>query len=80
MRTYLQIVSAAAICFATSTFAASAADPVTVVGWGGTWDKAYKDGVWDKYTEQTGTPIVMEEWGGEVAKGSRPGAGGQHHL
>ncbi|MEQ1942647.1 ABC transporter substrate-binding protein [Mesorhizobium sp. VNQ89] len=68
MKTYLRTVSAAALVIATSTLVASAADPITVVGWGGTWDKAYKDGVWDKYTEQTGIPIIQEEWGGEVAK------------
>ena len=68
MRIYLRTVSAAVLCLAASTLAASAADPITVVGWGGTWDKAYKDGVWDKYTEQTGTPIVHEEWAGEIAK------------
>lgn len=68
MRTYLRTVSAVALCLAASTLAVSAADPITVVGWGGTWDKAYKDGVWDKYTEQTGIPIIQEEWAGEVAK------------
>lgn len=68
MRIYLRTVSAAALCLAASTLAVSAAGPITVVGWGGSWDKAYKDGVWDKYTEQTGIPIVHEEWAGEVAK------------
>lgn len=42
--------------------------PITVVGWGGNWDKAYKEGVWDPYTAETGTEIVIEEWGGEIAK------------
>ncbi len=42
--------------------------PITVVGWGGNWDKAYKEGVWDRYTEKTGTKIVIEEWAGEIAK------------
>jgi putative spermidine/putrescine transport system substrate-binding protein len=41
--------------FAASMTMAQAADTINVVGWGGNWDKAYKDGVWDKYTEQTGT-------------------------
>lgn len=68
MSTYLRTVSAVAICFATFTFGASAAEPITVVGWGGTWDKAYREGVWDKYTQQTGIPIVQEEWAGEIAK------------
>lgn len=48
--------------------AALAADPITVVGWGGNWDKAYKTGVWDVYTAKTGIAIVLEEWGGEIAK------------
>lgn len=47
---------------------AHAAETITVVGWGGNWDKAYKEGVWDKYTDQTGIKIVMEEWAGELAK------------
>lgn len=47
---------------------ALAGDPITVVGWGGNWDKAYKEGVWDRYTAQTGIPIVLEEWAGELAK------------
>jgi putative spermidine/putrescine transport system substrate-binding protein len=41
---------------------------ITVVGWGGTWDQAYKEGVWDVYTAETGNNIVMEEWAGELAK------------
>lgn len=46
---------------------ALAAD-ITVVGWGGTWDKAYKEGVWDLYSKATGNKIIQEEWGGELAK------------
>lgn len=52
----------------TASTTAWAADPITVVGWGGNWDKAYKTGVWDVYTAKTGVPIALEEWGGEVAK------------
>lgn len=44
------------------------ADPITTVGWGGNWDKAYKEGVWDHYTAATGQEIAQEEWGGELAK------------
>lgn len=46
---------------------ALAAD-ITVVGWGGTWDKAYKEGVWDLYAKATGNKVILEEWGGEIAK------------
>lgn len=46
---------------------AFAAD-ITVVGWGGTWDKAYKEGVWDPYMKETGNKLVLEEWEGEIAK------------
>jgi putative spermidine/putrescine transport system substrate-binding protein len=46
---------------------ALAAD-ITVVGWGGTWDKAYKEGVWEPYMKATDNKIIMEEWGGELAK------------
>ncbi|MGB3503517.1 MAG: ABC transporter substrate-binding protein [Mesorhizobium sp.] len=65
------ILKKTACALALTLFAVSgvhAVDPVTVVGWGGSWDKAYKDGVWDRYTASTGIPIVQEEWGGEVAK------------
>jgi len=41
---------------------------ITVVGWGGTWDQAYKEGVWDVYEAETDNTIVMEEWAGELAK------------
>lgn len=63
-----KILAAAFIVIGVGAQPAFAADPVTVVGWGGTWDKAYKDGVWDVYTAATGVPIVMEEWAGELAK------------
>lgn len=46
----------------------AAAQQVTVVGWGGSWDQAYKDGVWDRYTAETGVRIIQEEWGSEIAK------------
>lgn len=60
---------AAAFVFACiGAYPAVAADPVTVVGWGGAWDQAYKDGVWDVYTAETGVPIVIEEWAGELAR------------
>ncbi|WP_421694553.1 ABC transporter substrate-binding protein [Aestuariivirga sp.] len=51
-------------CLGAPVFAAD----ITVVGWGGTWDKAYKEGVWDPYTKATGNKIIQEEWEGEVAK------------
>lgn len=57
-----------ATLLAATVLSAAAADPITVVGWGGNWDKAYKEGVWSKYTEQTGIGIVVEEWAGELAK------------
>ena len=45
-----------------------AGDAITIVGWGGTWDKAYKEGVWDPYMKETGKKLAFEEWEGEVAK------------
>jgi putative spermidine/putrescine transport system substrate-binding protein len=67
MKSFVRLLPAAVLLAAAST-AATAADTLTVVGWGGNWDKAYKEGVWDKYTEKTGIRIVQEEWGGELAK------------
>jgi putative spermidine/putrescine transport system substrate-binding protein len=58
-------LSAAAIV---ATCAVAQAGPITVVGWGGNWDKAYREGVWNKLTEQTGIEVVQEDWGGELAK------------
>ena len=68
MQKPMRSLTVAALLTAAGVFSAQAADAITVVGWGGNWDKAYKEGVWDKYTEQTGTKIVQEEWGGELAK------------
>jgi len=67
MRNLWVSTSAAALIAVTAT-AVQADDAITVVGWGGNWDKAYKAGVWDKYTEQTGKKIVLEEWDGALAK------------
>jgi putative spermidine/putrescine transport system substrate-binding protein len=67
MRNFLVFTSAAAVLAVTATVA-QADDALTVVGWGGNWDKAYKAGVWDKYTEKTGKKIVLEEWDGALAK------------
>ncbi len=68
MRQGSLLVGAAALAATLGIGAGHAADSITVVGWGGSWDKAYKEGVWDVYTAQTGIPIVMEEWAGELAK------------
>lgn len=57
-----------AVLITAAAASAAAADSVTTVGWGGNWDKAYKDGVWDRYTAETGVGIVQEEWGGELAR------------
>lgn len=63
------IVSAVAALGSLALFVSpvNAAD-ITVVGWGGTWDEAYKKGVWDVYEAETGHNIIMEEWAGEMAK------------
>src|SRR5688500_16657759 len=67
MRNFWVSTSAATLVVIAAT-AVQADEAITVVGWGGNWDKAYKAGVWDKYTAQTGKKIVLEEWGGELAK------------
>jgi putative spermidine/putrescine transport system substrate-binding protein len=68
MRRLSFLTATAFLALVATAVRAGAAEPITVVGWGGNWDKAYKEGVWDRYTAQTGIPIVMEEWGGELAK------------
>ncbi len=45
-----------------------AEEMVNIVGWGGTWNKAYEKGVWDLYTKETGVKIYQEDWNGELAK------------
>jgi putative spermidine/putrescine transport system substrate-binding protein len=64
----LKCLASVAALLAGTALSAQAADTITVVGWGGTWDKAYKEGVWDPYTAESGTKVVLEEWGGELAK------------
>lgn len=59
---------AAAAALAMTAYTAHAGEAITAVGWGGNWDTAYKEGVWDRYTAETGVPIVTEEWGGEIAR------------
>lgn len=56
------------VCFSAQFFPAAAGEQVTVVGWGGNWNKAYEKGVWKPYMKQTGVKIIQEEWMGEVAK------------
>lgn len=64
----VRAIAMSAIALLAGVGLARAADPITVVGWGGNWDKAYREGVWAPYEAETGIPVVQEEWGGELAK------------
>ncbi len=47
---------------------AAAEGSMTIVGWGGTWNDAYKAGVTDPFTAATGTAVTLDEWDGSLAR------------
>ncbi len=47
---------------------AYAADGITVVSWGGAYQKAQHDTIFGPYTAKSGTAVKEEEYNGEVAK------------
>ncbi len=60
-------VAAVAAAGAIAT-AAYAADGITVVSWGGAYQKAQHDTIFVPFTSKTGTAVKEEEYNGEVAK------------
>ncbi|MDQ2065898.1 ABC transporter substrate-binding protein [Xinfangfangia sp. CPCC 101601] len=48
--------------------AAYAEGAITLAGWGGTWNEAYKTGITDPFTEKTGISVVLDEWDGSLAR------------
>lgn len=57
-----------AIALAGAATGANAEGSVTIVGWGGTWNDAYKAGVTDPFTAATGTAVTLDEWDGSLAR------------
>lgn len=47
---------------------AYAADGITVVSWGGAYQKAQHDTIFGPYTAKSGTAVKEEEYNGEVAR------------
>ncbi len=56
------------IALAGAATGANADGSVTIVGWGGTWNDAYKAGVTDPFTAATGTAVTLDEWDGSLAR------------
>jgi putative spermidine/putrescine transport system substrate-binding protein len=47
---------------------AAADDSFTAVGWGGSWNESYDQGVFQPFTKESGIKVVLDEWEGEIAK------------
>lgn len=62
----------AALTFAVATTGAaagaSAEDSFTAVGWGGSWNEAYDQGVFQPFTKESGIKVTVDEWEGDLAK------------
>ncbi|MDH0873167.1 ABC transporter substrate-binding protein [Agrobacterium pusense] len=48
--------------------AAFAADPLSVMSFGGAYQEAQRKAVFESYTAKTGRPVSEQEYGGEIAK------------
>ena len=51
-----------------STTLAFAAEPLSVMSFGGAYQEAQRKAVFESYTAQTGRPVSEQEYGGEIAK------------
>lgn len=47
---------------------AQADGKVTIVGWGGTWNDVYKQGVTDPFAAEKKIEVTLDEWDGSLAK------------
>jgi len=47
---------------------AAAEENFTAVGWGGSWNEAYDQGVFQPFTKESGVKVIVDEWEGELAK------------
>ncbi|MDT8854334.1 ABC transporter substrate-binding protein [Paracoccaceae bacterium Fryx2] len=56
------------IALAGAASGAQAEGTVTIVGWGGSWNDAYKAGVYDPFTAQGGAAVTIDEWDGSLAR------------
>jgi putative spermidine/putrescine transport system substrate-binding protein len=57
-----------ALALAASHGPAMADGQIVIVGWGGSWQEAYRKAVFEPFMKETGIRIVEEEFGGEYAK------------
>lgn len=57
-----------AMMLTTAGSAAYAEGKVTIMGWGGTWNDVYKQGVMDKFSAEHEVDVTLDEWNGSLAK------------
>lgn len=65
------IAAAAALVLVVGAFAAvpvKAEEQLTIVGWGGAWQEAYRKAVFEPFAKETGIKVIEEEYDGELAK------------
>jgi putative spermidine/putrescine transport system substrate-binding protein len=56
-------------CTALALSSAAMADgKVVITGWGGTWNDAYREGIWKPFTATSGVEVVEDQYNGELAK------------
>ena len=48
--------------------AAMADGKVVITGWGGTWNDAYREGIWKPFTAESKIEVVEDQYNGELAK------------
>lgn len=58
----------AAIAAIALSAAALADGKVVITGWGGTWNDAYREGIWKPFTTTSGIEVVEDQYNGELAK------------
>jgi putative spermidine/putrescine transport system substrate-binding protein len=61
-------LAATTLAYGLAPGAASAAEPLSVMSFGGAYQEAQRKAVFSAYAESTGRPVSEQEYGGEIAK------------
>jgi len=61
-------LAATTLAYGLALGAANAAEPLSVMSFGGAYQEAQRKAVFSAYAEETGRPISEQEYGGEIAK------------
>ena len=61
-------LAATTLAYGLALGAASAAEPLSVMSFGGAYQEAQRKAVFSAYAESTGRPVSEQEYGGEIAK------------